>query len=261
LPDLSAAALDRFDRIFATGQDAARRLIRITGSPGRVLALGALGDTALPPSCNPDEHEEMSQTLAGRPVWLAAHVSKAELPDILRAHRRASRLAHRLLLVLVPEDALLYPLFRQQVHEEAMRLCDWAQGDMPDENTQVLLADDPDTLGLWYRIAPLTFVAGSLSAEGGGGHSPFDAAALGSAVLHGPNVSAYRDAYGRLAAVKAARLVNTADDLYRSVIALSAPDKAAVMAHAAWEIVSESANLTDAVIDWAVDVLDQRGAA
>jgi 3-deoxy-D-manno-octulosonic-acid transferase len=52
------------------------------------------------------------------------------------------------------------------------------------------------SLGLWYRVAPISLVGGSLQPIGG--HNPFEPAALGSAILHGPYVTNFVDIYQRL---------------------------------------------------------------
>ena len=43
--------------------------------------------------------------MATRPVWLAVDVPAAEEAAVIAAHRAALRLAHRLLLILVPQEA------------------------------------------------------------------------------------------------------------------------------------------------------------
>jgi 3-deoxy-D-manno-octulosonic-acid transferase len=66
--------------------------------------------------------------------------------------------------------------------------------------------------------------------------------------------------YSRLAAAGAARIVNDADALTTAVSRLIAPDQAATMAHAGWDVISEGAALADRIIDLTQDALDQRGA-
>ena len=36
----------------------------------------------------------------------------------------------------------------------------------PEPEVEVLIADSPAELGLWYRLAPITFLGGSLSGAG-----------------------------------------------------------------------------------------------
>ena len=111
-------------------------------------------------------------------------------------------------------------------------------------------------MGLWYRIASVSFVGGSLVDVGG--HNPFEPALLGSAILHGPHVRNFIDGYRRLAQADAAVLVRSEAELAEALVATMAPDRAAEMAAAAWEAVSEGAEVTDAVLAAIGDALDAR---
>ena len=90
---------------------------------------------------------------------------------------------------------------------------------------------------------------------------PFEAAALGSAVLYGPKVRNFLPSYGRLATAGAARIVNDAGALGNAVSRLIAPDQAATMAHAGWDVISEGAELADRVIEMVQDRLDEEMGA
>ncbi len=258
LPDPAPATLAVFDRVHAVSDPALRRLRRLGVETGRLRASGPLIDAGLPLDCPDTMHEEASGLLAGRPVWLAARVQPDEADEVLRAHRRAVRLAHRLLLVLVPAEARQADTIRAIADRAQLRLCHWDAGYLPDENTQVILAEGPAELGLWYRLAPLAFLGGSL-VPGAGGHDPFEAAALGAAVLYGPNVGQHLAAYSRLVEAGAARIVRDAESLATAVSHLVAPDQAAAMAHAGWDVVSSGAALVDEIMTEIGQRLDAPG--
>ena len=79
-------------------------------------------------------------------------------------------------------------------------------------------------------------------------------------MLYGPNIRQHLPAYTRLASAGAARIVKDAEGLSAGVLQLIAPDNAASMALAAWEVVSEGAEVTDRLLDIIQDQLDQQGA-
>lgn len=255
LPDPAPATLGLFDSLYTTGAAASRRIRRMGVETDRVHMAGPFLDTDAPLVCPDGVHEEIAPLIAGRPIWLAARLRVEETSDILQAHRQASRLAHRMLLILCPADAKAAQGIARLLSREQMRVCNWENGEMPDENTQVLLAGGPEELGLWYRLAPLAFLGGSL-VSGGGGDDPFEAAALGAAILYGPNVSGHLSAYSRLVGAGAARIVRDADSLGTAVSQLASPDQAASMAHAGWDVISSGAQLVDRVLAEICDVLD-----
>lgn len=255
LPDLARASLQDFSAILVRTEAAAQLLLKL-GVPKRDITItGPLqeGGNALP--CNDKERSDLSIAFAGRPVWLAAMAQMGELKIILSAHKEASRMAHRLLLILVPDNPSDGPEFMQRLEMDNWRVAMHSKGEIPGENTQILLADTDGDMGLWYRLAPITFMASSL-VPGHGGRDPYEPAALGSAILYGPNVRSYLATYSRFANAGAARILRDSKTLSAALINLLSPDQAALMATAAWGVASEGAEVTDQVIDLIQDTLD-----
>ncbi|MFK7763553.1 MAG: 3-deoxy-D-manno-octulosonic acid transferase [Roseobacter sp.] len=255
LPDLSRHLLDPFQAILVRSSDTLRRLESLGVHKNRVEITPHLqaGGYTLP--CEDSDLSDLGQTLSGRPVWLANTIQAEEIEPVLKAHRQAVRLSHRLLLILNLAEEELLSAFSEQVEDENFRIADWSSGDPLDDGTQVLLVSDAEDLGLFYRLAPVTFMGGSM-VRGHQGRNPFEAAALGSAVLYGPNVRHYMPFYARLAKAGAAQIVKDGETLGAAVIKLIAPDQAAAMAIAGWDVVSEGADLTDRVIGLVHATLD-----
>jgi 3-deoxy-D-manno-octulosonic-acid transferase len=105
LPDPAPPTLALFHSLYTTNPDASRRLRRIGLDRKRIHDATPFLDTEAPLDCADSLHEDIATSLAGRPVWLAARLRAEEAHDVLQAHRQASRLAHRLVLVIAPADA------------------------------------------------------------------------------------------------------------------------------------------------------------
>lgn len=249
LPGAARALASGFDRALARDTAAAQRLRRLGLDPDRIELTGPL-DT-LPPvlSCNDRERRDLAQTLAARPVWLAAGIAASELPDLVTAHRTATRGAHRLLLIAVPRASEDIAATATAFREAGFTLAQRAEGEEPDEATQVYLADSVAELGLWYRLAPITFAGSTLPGSGGGSRPPHEPASLGSALVHGPETAPHAAAYQRLARAGAARIVRGGTDLGLTVESLLAPERAAAMAHAAWEVTTEGVDVANRIAD------------
>lgn len=260
IPDLSGAALAFFDKVFCNDNATRYKLQRYGVSPERIFEVGPLFDAGPTLTCPDAMHEEASELLAARPLWLAAHVHAVEAQSVLQAHRLVSHLAHRLILVLVPHSAAAHREIAKQIELAEMSCCHWDDGYMPDQNTQIILTESPEELGLWYRLSPFAFLGGSLS-PGLTAQDPFAAASLGSAVLYGPNVAGHTQAYSHLVNAGAARIVRDAESLATAVERLLAPDLAASMAHAGWEVASQGAEAVDRVIEEVMDALDMAKVA
>ena len=258
LPDQSRKLLNKFSAILTPSATAFAQLRRSHIAPDKITLTSRLRLSSTLPPYHEDELNRMRDNLGSRQVWLSAHTRPAEIATILGAHRNALRLLHRLLLVLSVEHYSDLDAARDALRDAGLRWSDWEAGEDIDDNTQVLLTCDED-LGLWYRVAPLSLLAGTLE-EDATGHNPMDAAALGSAILHGPHVGDHAPLYARLTQAGAARQVQGKDELAVQIIQLSAPDKAAEMAVAGWQVVTESAELTDLLLDKIQDILDLREA-
>tara|TARA_R110002094_G_scaffold107362_1_gene105671 strand:+ start:2064 stop:3293 length:1230 start_codon:yes stop_codon:yes gene_type:complete len=255
LPDLTRRILARFAQVLTRSEAGRKRLIQLGLGSDVVTVTPPLlaGGQTLP--CVDSDLEELSDVIKGRPVWFAAQVLPSEVPTVLSAHEKAMRLSHRLLLILNPASQSHADTCARLATERNMNTLRWDAGEFPDDGTQVLISEDPADRGLFYRIAPVSFL-GSTLVSGGGGCDPFDAASLGSAILYGPKVRHYLPSYSRLAAAGAARIVNDTDALGTAVSRLIAPDQAAAMAHAGWDVISQGAENTDKVIDLIQSELD-----
>ncbi|MBF9044564.1 3-deoxy-D-manno-octulosonic acid transferase [Rhodobacterales bacterium HKCCE4037] len=230
--------------------------LRRLGMPAdRMKVLGTLKEGAAALPCNEDERSSIAGNLAGRPVWLAASTHDGEEKMVLRAHRLAMRSSPRLLLILVPRHPERGDEIASFLQSEGWRFTRRAAEEEIADDAQVYLADTMGEMGLWYRLAPISFVGGSLVAIGG--HNPFEPAALGSAILHGPYVTNFADIYQRLSSAGAARLAPSPEKLADHVVALLSPDVAADMAASAWGVISDGADVTDRALALVMDTLDE----
>ncbi len=91
-------------------------------------------------------------------------------------------------------------------------------GEVPGPDTDIWLVDTLGETGLWLRAVSLAFIGGSLGQAGG--HTPFEAAALGVAILHGPETASFASAYAALDAAGAAQTVRDGEALGGAVASL-----------------------------------------
>lgn len=253
---VSRALLQHFDRILAQDEAAARRLRRQGAPAWRLDLAGKMEESTGAMPCTEAERDAMAGFLRSRPVWVAVAVPEVEESSVIAALRIALRLSHRLLLILVPEDPARGPALADYVSRDlGLNVSIRSRDEDPDSEDQVYVADTEGEFGLWYRLAPLCYMGGTLFGGNRPRH-PFEAAALGSAILFGTMTGSHADAYRRLADAGAARLIRNALELGDAVSDLMSPDKAAQMAHDAWAVSSSGAEVTDRVMRLLLDALD-----
>jgi 3-deoxy-D-manno-octulosonic-acid transferase len=235
--------LTRFAAVQAQDSATGLALVRLGLPADRLTVTGTLKEGMPPPPCNETERVRYTKLLAGRQVWAAASTHDGEEAQVATAHAAAARSVLRLLCILVPRHPERGDAIAAMLRAQGLSVAQRSKGEDPGPDTAIFLADTLGELGLWYRLAPLSFVGGSLVPIGG--HNPFEPAALGSAILHGPHVHNFADIFARLDAAGAAREVRDAAALATAVARLSQPDQRAPMAYAAWEIGSSGAEVTD----------------
>lgn len=212
----AAALLSAFDLCLAQDRDVAERLQQL-GAP-RVLTTGNLKFDVPPPPADAADMQEMIRTVHGRPVFLAASTHRGEDEDIVDAHIEVMQKVPDLLTIIVPrhperggeiaelvQDYQLVPAMRSRNH-------------LPDRGTNIYVADTLGELGLFYRLAPIVFMGGSLIKHGG--QNPIEPAKLDNAILHGPYVHSFTSIYSELNRRHAAATVTDAQSLAASLLRL-----------------------------------------
>jgi 3-deoxy-D-manno-octulosonic-acid transferase len=221
LPGMARRLLGSFRAILAQDGETVARLAAL-GVEARFA--GNLKALVPAPGCDPDELAALRAALGPRPVWLAASTHAGEEPAALAAHGALAG-DRRPLLILAPRHPECGDDVARIVSRAGLPAARRSAGALPGPETGVWLADTLGEMGLWYRLAPISFVGGSLVQAGG--HTPFEPVQLGSAVLHGPHVANFAPAYAALDEAGGAIAVADAPALGAAVARLSADPAAA----------------------------------
>ena len=246
-PGLMRSALSSFSHVMTVDEAAARAFRKGGAALSAVKVTGRMEESSAALPCLEAERSALAKLLATRPVWLAVGLPEDEESAVIAAHRAAQSLAHRLLLIIAPQNPARAPeLARRLADEEGWIVAQRAEDQEPEAEVEVFVADGMAELGLWYRLAPITFLGGSLAGQGCI-RNPMEPAALGSAILYGPRPGAYGSTFGRLGAARAARAVGSAADLGEALSDLLSPDRAARLAQSAWIVATDGAEVTDRV--------------
>jgi len=208
--------LSNFDLCLAQDHDIADRLAQLGAR--RVLATGNLKFDVTPPPADPHDLQEMKRTIYGRPVFLAASTHRGEDEDVIEAHIEAMKRVPNLLTIIVPRHPERGGEIAELVQEYRLAPAMRSRNHLPDRGTHVYVADTIGELGLFYRLAPIVFMGGSLIKHGG--QNPIEPAKLDSAILHGPNVHNFASIYSELNRQRGAATVSDSRSLAKSLMRL-----------------------------------------
>ena len=203
--------LVRFQLVIAQDAQSARHLEAL--GAGMVRVMGSLKAAAPALEVDAQELARIQTQVQGRKLWVAASTHPEDEAVALAAQAQLFATDPRWLLLLVPRD----PKRRFRLD---LPFVQRSAGESPGSEP-VYLADTFGELGLWYRLADVALVGGSFGPVEG--HNPWEPAALGCAVLHGPHVANFSADYADLQAAASAIEVGGADDL---VAALNRSDLA-----------------------------------
>lgn len=236
----------------AASEAAARRM---GVAPDRLAMPGPVTDIREPLRCSEAERAAMAQMLDGRHAWFAAAVPEAEEDAVLAAHEAALHRSHRALLIIAPRDGGRVDALAAQVEAAGLATARRTEEEDPSDDVQVLVTDGTTEMGLWYRLAPVSFMGGTLSGDDGAARHPFEPAALGSAIIHGPATGSHATEWQQLDRAQAARAVTSADELALAVGELTSAELIAGLAHNAWRVSTGGAGVAMRIADAVFEAL------
>lgn len=236
--------LDCFAVCLAQSTETAARLRQL----GRqAVDTGNLKAAAAPLPVDTAELTRLQAAIAGRPVWLAASTHPGEEEIVAAAQAPLAAAFPHLLTLLVPRHATRGAEIAAQLRHQGLVVARRAAAEPIERDTAIYLADTMGELGLFYRLAPIAFIGGSLVAHGG--QNPLEPAQLGAAILHGPWTQNFADIVSRLDNAGGAVAVKDAAGLARAVAAwLADPLARARAAEAASQVAASSRGALERVM-------------
>jgi 3-deoxy-D-manno-octulosonic-acid transferase len=173
----------------------------------------------------------------GRPIIVAASTHPGEEEILLEAHRTLAGFFPSLLTVIVPRHADRGEAIARTIEASGLHAGLRSREELPTAITDIYVADTMGELGLFYRLAPVVFMGGSLVPHGG--QNPIEAVKLGASIVHGPHVFNFADVYEALDSAGGARRADTQEALVKRLGHLLADPAARELSLAASERVVE----------------------
>lgn len=244
-------------RVLVTDPASEAAALRIGVPRERLDMTGPVTDIREPLHCSEAEREALADLMDGRHAWFAAGLPPSEEQAVLAAHEAVLHHSHRALLILAPGDPGRAPALAERAEAMGMVVAQRALDEEPEPEIQVLLTEGMTEMGLWYRLAPVSYMGGTLSGDLAATRHPFEAAALGSAVVHGPRIDQHPTEWQQLDRAGAARAVSGAEGLAQAMVDLTSAELAATLAHNAWSVSTGGADVAIRIADRLFEALSQ----
>ena len=208
-----SALLGRFEVCLAQSQVDADRFTAL-GSRN-VIATGNLKLDVPAPPVDAAKLERLMSVTRGRPIVVAASTHPGEEEILLETHRTLAGFFPSLLSVIVPRHPDRGQAIAHTIAMSGLRVALRSRGELPTAAVDVYVADTMGELGLFYSLAPVVFMGGSLVEHGG--QNPVEAVKLGASVVHGPHVFNFTDVYEALDSAGGARRADTQEALVKQM--------------------------------------------
>ena len=195
--------LNLVSKVAPQSDDTRQNLLSLGLPPDRLLANMNLKALLPPRQPAPEELAPFAGAFRRDHTILGASTHAGEELPLLDAFAPLAKADTALRLIFAPRAVLRGDEIVALARSKGLSVAQRSKGEPPE--AQVYVADTLYEMALWYSLAGITFVGGSLGDFGG--HTPFEPAAYGSAILHGPFTSNFGTVYQDLDASGGARLV------------------------------------------------------
>src|SRR5690242_21342402 len=208
-----SALLEKFDVCLAQSQTDADRFATL-GSRNVIVTGNLKLDVPAPPA-DANRLDMLMSMTRGRPVVVAASTHPGEEEILTETHRTLAGYFPGLLTVIVPRHPDRGEAIARMIAASGLNPTLRSREELPTATTDIYVADTMGELGLFYRLAPIVFMGGSLIRHGG--QNPIEAIKLGAAIVHGPHVFNFTDVYAALDQGGGARQADTQEALVKQL--------------------------------------------
>jgi 3-deoxy-D-manno-octulosonic-acid transferase len=241
-PRFISMLLRAFDLCLAQGEADGERF-QALGARHVVVAGNVKYDSAAPPA-DRRELAQLSGMTSGRQIWVAASTHDGEETTAAHAHARLSAVFPDALTLIAPRHRERGETIFDQLTAMGFACALRSRGDPLTSRTAIYICDTIGELGLFYRLAGVVFIGKTFGP--GGGQNPIEAAKLACAILHGPEVENFAEAFGMLDSCGGAAEVADGEGLGDALIGLfSDAAKLRAMARAAARAVDSQVGAVD----------------
>ena len=222
---LGRPMLQKIDCIAAQAAKDSERFRRLGVAEQALHVTGSMKfDVSLPDNL-PALTAAMAQRIEGdRSIWIAASTRDGEEEKVLTAFMQIKQQVPDVLLILVPRHPERFAPVERLCRKQSLRVIRRSSEKPVDTQTDILLGDTMGEMLVYYGLAKLAFVGGSLVNTGC--QNVLEPAALGLPVLVGPSQFNFQTICEQLTEVGALRTVADENELATQVVRLLQDDPA-----------------------------------
>ena len=251
--------IKKLQKLFAlslgqTDLDAER--LKILGAEN-AYCLGNLKCATEPLPADDKAVQEFKENIGSRPCWIAASTHNPEELEIAKAHLQIKKEFPSLLTIIVPRHPTRGKEIADEINALGLTTAVRSKHERLTPETDVYIADTIGEMGLFYRLAPIVFVGGSLIPHGG--QNFLEPARLDSAIILGSHMENFADMTAKALQAGAVIQINKNKDLSEEVISLlKNPEAVSSLCRKASDFAGNESKVLDRVFNKIKPWLDKK---
>lgn len=202
---ISKELLGCFTFCLGQSEEDAYRL-RVLGAKDSIC-LGNLKYAGFNPPVDEEKLTEIQQQIGERTIWCASSTHNDEEFRIAQIHKNLKKQIPDLFTLIAPRHPQRGKEIQNAINELGLKTALRSANEKITPETDIYIADTIGELGLWYTLAPLVFIGGSLIPHGG--QNFMEPSRFRDAVVVGPHMHNFTDAMNR--AKKADAIIQVPD--------------------------------------------------
>ncbi|MBR6663301.1 MAG: 3-deoxy-D-manno-octulosonic acid transferase [Alphaproteobacteria bacterium] len=180
--------------------------LQVLGAPNSIC-LGNLKYAGLPLPIDEKKRDEIVKQIGKRTFWLASSTHNDEELRIAKVHKRLKEKFPDLLTLIAPRHPQRGPEIKEAIEKIGLKASLRSENEKITSTTDIYIANTIGEMGIWYDIAKLVFIGGSLIPHGG--QNFIEPSRVRDAVVVGPHMHNFTDAMNR--AKKADAIIQVTD--------------------------------------------------
>lgn len=211
--------------------------------------LGNIKYAGLPLPVNVDKKREIIEQIGERAVWLLSSTHDDEEFKIARFIENINKEKEGLLTIIAPRHPHRGEEIREKIQSKYnLKIALRSKNEAITKDIDIYIADTIGEMGIWYSIAPIVFIGGSLIPHGG--QNFIEPAKERTAVIVGPHMFNFADVMVRAKKADAIIQVNDVLDLEEVVInLLKSKDLLEAKRSLAYNWANNEAKILDDIVD------------
>ena len=161
-------------------------------------------------------NKDLINLINSRKTWCASSTHYNEEEFCGKAHIRLKKKFKNLLTIIIPRHINRIDSIKTQLNNLNLKVHLDEPRRRVNPNTDIYLVNSYGKTKLFYKVCKNIFLGGSLIMHGG--QNPLEATRYGCKILHGPNISNFREIYKFLGKKNLSRKINNLDQFINYIV-------------------------------------------